>query len=413
MSLDKLESRFTEKLISLQKQGVCKGHEKIITCIKPASKGFGPRYQIDGYAGRSFLRMNSNSYLGMSMHPSVIKAETEAAHQWGTSPGAVRFISGSYLPHKELESKLAEFHGRESAMLFSAAYATMMGVLPQLISEDTLVVSDELNHSCIINAMRLAQPPKKEVYAHANIPELENLLQIHSGQFKRVCVVTDGVFSMRGDHAQIDAITACCRRYEARYEEGIISVVDDSHGVGAFGASGRGTEEITGGQADILVGTLGKALGVNGGYVVARAVIIDYLRETSPFYIYSNPIAPAEAAAARAALNILDSQEGLQLLEKLRHYSIFLRTGLERLGFETLPGEHPIVPLFVRDSHQTAALAAHLFAHNILVTGLNHPVVPRGQEEIRLQISAEHTEQDLRYLLDILAGFRSASRSCN
>ena len=282
----------------------------------------------------------------------------------------------------------------------------MMGVLPQFITEDTLVVSDELNHSCIINAIRLAQPAKKAVYPHADIYALDKLLADNHGKFKRVCVVTDGIFSMRGDHAPLDKINDCCKQHEVAYEEGIITIVDDSHGIGAFGKSGRGTEEVTGAKADILIATLGKSLGVNGGYVVASSTVTNYLCETSPFYIYSNTITPAEAAASLAALDILDSQEGLRLLEKLRGFSQFLRTGLERLGYETLAGEHPIVPLFVRDTNKTSALVDHLFTHNILVTGLNYPVVPKGEQEIRLQISAEHTEQDLHFLLEKLAEFK-------
>jgi glycine C-acetyltransferase len=405
MSLNKVESLFSSKLISLKEQGICKGNEKIIIGNKASANGFGPRYVLEGNGDSAFLRMNSNSYLGLARHPQIIKAEAEAAEKFGTGPGAVRFISGTYQPHKDLEKRLAEFHGRESAMIICAAYATMMGVLPQFITEDTLVVSDALNHSCIINAIRLSQPAKKEVYAHADIDALDNILAANRGQFKRVCVVTDGIFSMRGDYAQLDKINDCCKRYEDGYEEGIITIVDDSHGIGAFGLSGRGTEEVTGGQADILIATLGKSLGVNGGYVVASAVVIDYLRETSPFYIYSNPITPAEAAASLMALTILDSQEGLSMLEKLRSLSVFLRARLERLGFENLAGEHPIVPVFIRDTAKTSALVAHLFAHNILVTGLNYPVVPKGDQEIRLQVNADHTEQDLNFLLDTLGDF--------
>lgn len=251
------------------------------------------------------------------------------------------------------------------------------------------------------------QPAKKAVYPHADLSILDNILNENSGQFKRVCVVTDGIFSMRGDHARLDKIYACCQRHENGYEEGIITVVDDSHGVGAFGLTGRGTEEATNVKADILIATLGKSLGVNGGYIVASTQVIDYLRETSPFYIYSNPITPAEAAASLAALDILDSAEGLRLLQKLRELSVFLRRSLKRLGYETLTGEHPIVPVFIRDTEKTSALVNHLFAHNILVTGLNYPVVPSGEQEIRLQVSADHTEKDLSLLLDKLAGFKN------
>jgi glycine C-acetyltransferase len=405
MSLTKIEQLFNAKLTQLQQQGISKGNEKIITGKRAPTDGFGSRYFLDGYPEQAFLRMNSNSYLGLTGHPRLINAEAEAAEQFGTGPGAVRFISGTYRPHVELEKKLAGFHGREAAMIMSAAYATMMGVLPQFISEETLVVSDALNHNCIINAIRLSHPVRKEVYAHADIDALERILEANKGQVKRVCVVTDGIFSMRGDHAPLDRINACCRRHEAGYEEGIITVVDDSHGVGAFGRTGRGTEEYTGGKADVLIATLGKAFGVNGGYVTASSAVIAYLRETAPLYIYSNPITPAEAAAAMAALDIADSPEGLRLLEKLRSLSARLRAGLKRLGFETLPGEHPIVPILIRDTEKTSALVAHLFTHQILATGLNYPVVPKGEQEIRLQVAADHTEKDLDYLLAVLAEF--------
>jgi len=406
MSLTKLEALFTDKLAELQQQDLSKGHEKIITGMKTAADGFSPRYFLEGFGDRAFLRMNSNSYLGLATHPQLIKAEAEAAEQFGTGPGAVRFISGTYRPHIELEQKLAKFHGRESAMLFSSAYTTMTGVLPQFISAETLVVSDALNHNCIINAIRLSQPASKEIYAHADINALDKILEAYKGRAKRVCVVTDGIFSMRGDYADLDQLNACCKRHEDAYEQGIITIVDDSHGVGAFGQTGRGTEEYSRGRADILIATLGKAFGVNGGYVVADSVVTAYLRETSPFYIYSNPITPAEAAAANAALDIVNSAEGLSLLEKLRTYSMRLRSGLEQVGFETLQGEHPIVPILIRDTGKTSALVAHLLANNILVTGLNYPVVPQGEQEIRLQVSADHTEQDLDYLLAKLAEFK-------
>lgn len=406
MPLNKLEPLLNNKLLQLQEQGVAKGREKVIAGIQPGTDGFGPRYFLEGCGDRAFLRMNSNSYLGLSLDRRLIEAEAEAAERFGTGPGAVRFISGTFEPHRWLEQKLAAFHGREAAMLFSAAYATMLGVLPQFITENTLVVSDELNHNCIINAIRLAQPARKAVYGHLDLTALNKILETGKGQFKRVCVVTDGIFSMRGDHAPLDRIIAVCAEHEQNYEEGIITLVDDSHGVAAFGRSGRGTEEVTGGRADLLIGTLGKGFGVNGGYVAASATAIAYLRETAPTYIYSNPITPAEAAAALAALEIVDSSEGLQLLDKLRRFSARLRSGLMAAGFETLPGEHPIVPIFVRDTGRTSALVGHLLENDILATGLNYPVVPQGDQEIRLQLSADQSEQDVDYLLATLAAFK-------
>jgi glycine C-acetyltransferase len=220
--------------------------------------------------------------------------------------------------------------------------------------------------------------------------------------------VTDGVFSMRGDHAPLDRIMTLVRSYDASFAENVILVVDDSHGVGAFGATGRGTEEYTNAlPADLLVATLGKAFGVNGGYVVADDTIIRYLRETSPFYIYSNPITPAEAAAAVKAIDALDGPSGAALLGHLRLMVARFKAGLIGLGFETLPGEHPVVPLLLRDTARTTALVAHLRRNYILATGLNYPVVPKGDEEIRFQISADHTPDDIDTALDALAHFVS------
>jgi len=318
VSLQKIEGQFAKHVAELKARGIAKGQEKIITGIKAADAGFSERYYLEGYGDRAFLRMNSNSYLGLALHRQLIETEARAAEQFGIGPGAVRFISGTYRPHIELEKVLASFHGRESAMVMSAAYATVMGVLPQLVTDSTLVVSDALNHNCIITAIRLSHPADKAVYAHLDMQALEKILDANKGRAKRVCVVTDGVFSMRGDHAPLHEIAAICKRHEPDYEEGIVTIMDDSHGVGALGNTGRGTEEYTNAQADILIATLGKALGVNGGYVVSNTPVIDYLRETAPFYIYSNPITPAEAAAAIKSLQILDSAEGRELLAHVR-----------------------------------------------------------------------------------------------
>ena len=405
MSLEKLEIPLKQQLETIDSKGVSKRHEKIITGIIGPKGGFGPRVTLAGERDKPFLQMNSNSYLGLSTQKDIIQAEEEASRQFGTGPGAVRFISGTFEPHVTLEKKLASFGGRESAMIFSAAYSAVMGVLPQLITEDTVVISDELNHNCIINAIRLAQPAEKAVYKHLDMEDLEDAIKRFSGQCRRMIVVTDGIFSMRGDHAPLNEIVGICKKYEEKFEEGIITVVDDSHGVGAFGKTGRGTEEVTGTKVDIHIGTLGKALGVNGGYVVSSETVIHYLRETAPFYIFSNPITPSEAAAAIKSLDILDSPRGLKLLEKLRILTQRLEEGLKDLGYETISGEHPIVPLMIRDTEKTSRLVKHLFENGILATGLNFPVVPKGDEEIRFQVSANHTEDDIGYLLEVLKRF--------
>lgn len=411
MSIQRIEPLLARALEEFSAAGRLKGNGHVITGVVPGGKGCGPRYRIDGSGDRAFLRMNSNSYLGLSGHQKIIKAAAHAAEQFGAGPGGVRFISGTYQPHIELERKLAAFHGREAAMLMSSAYATVMGVLPQLISDRTVVISDALNHNCIINAVRLAKPAYKAIYPHGDLAELERQVaaghRSEGGQAARAVVVTDGVFSMRGDHAPLDRMAEICRRHEPAYPEGILTVVDDSHGVGAFGRTGRGTEEATGERADLLIGTLGKAFGVNGGYVVSSSAVIHYLRETAPLYIYSNPVTPAEAAAALAALAIVTGPEGAERLERLRRLARQLREGLGALGFETIAGDHPIVPVMIREARKTAALVRHCFNHHILVTGLNYPIVPKGEEEIRLQVSADQTERDIDELLAVLKGFQS------
>ncbi len=402
---DRIAEALAEATAALAREGRAKGAERVIRAVIPPEGGRGRRYLLEGEGERPFLRMNANSYLGLSFEPRLIAAEEEATQAFGVGPGAVRFISGTWAPHVALEARLARFHGREAAMIFSSAYATMVGILPPLIDGQTGVLSDELNHNCIINAIRLARPAERRVYPHLDLAALDRDLGALRGRVRRAIVVTDGVFSMRGDYAPLDRIMEIARAHDPHFPENVLVVVDDSHGVGAFGATGRGTEEETGAQADLLVGTLGKAFGVNGGYVAGDARIIAWLRETAPCYVYSNPITPGEAAAARAALEIVDSAEGRARLAHLAAMTRRFEEGLARLGLETIPGPHPVVPLMVRDTARTAHLVAHLFARGVLATGLAYPVVPKGDEEIRFQISAEHTEADIEEALAALADF--------
>ncbi len=405
MPLSRLDAALGQELAALDEAGTAKGAEDVTVGVVPASGEHGPRFLLEGHGDTPFIRMNSNSYLGMGLRPEVVAAEEAAAQKYGAGPGAVRFISGTHDVHVHLERRLAEFHGRAAGMIFSSAYATVMGTLSPLISKETVVISDELNHNCIINAIRLSRPAAKGIYGHNDMAALEQRLGEAAGHHARAIVVTDGIFSMRGDHAPLDQVVALARRFDDQFPENVLVVVDDSHGVGAFGRSGRGTEEFSGAQGDVLVATLGKALGVNGGYVVSSANVVQYLREKAPFYIYSNPITPAEAAAATQALDILDSPEGLGLLEHLRAMTSRFESGLVRLGYETIPGEHPVVPLMVRDTDKTAQLVTWLKDHGVLGTGLNFPVVPRGDQEIRFQLSASHTGADVDLVLEVLAAF--------
>ncbi|MBI4118140.1 MAG: aminotransferase class I/II-fold pyridoxal phosphate-dependent enzyme [Parcubacteria group bacterium] len=395
MPTEKLAHVFSAKLRELGATGTLKGNEHVVSAVVPAKDGTGPRVMLLGHGDRTFLKMNSNSYLGLDCDERVITAEVEATHRFGVGPGAVRFISGTSTPHIELERGLASFHEREDAILFSSAYAAVLGTLNALITDKTLVVSDKLNHNSIINAVRLSRPVKSAVYRHLDMSELAWSLDHYAHMAKRACIVTDGIFSMRGDHAPLHEIMAIARAHNDKYEEGVFVVVDDSHGVGAFGPTGRGTEEYVGAKADVLIGTLGKSFGVNGGYVVADGRTVAYLKETAPTYIYSNPITPGEAAAALRALQILDGLEGIERVRIARTLAEHLRFGLEARGFETLGDEHPIVPLLTRDTEKTQKLVAHLFEKNILATGITYPVVPRGEEEIRFQVTAAHTYKDI------------------
>ncbi len=413
MSLQKLNNALQLELDDIYKTGSAKGKEMVITGIKPAEGNRGPRYYVESQGDKEFLKMNANSYLGMSLRKEVIDAEEKAAREFGVGPGAVRFISGTYKAHTVLEERLAKFHNRQAGMIFSSAYVTSLSVLFPLITKDTVLISDELNHNCIIIGIRLSRPAAKGIYKHNDMKDLEAKIMENVGKGKRVIAVTDGIFSMRGDNAPLDKFVEICEKYNDKFDEGIISIIDDSHGIGAFGKTGRGTEEYCGTKVDIVIGTLGKSFGVNGGYVVASKQLIEYLREKAPMYIYSNPITVPEASAALEAIEILDSAEGLKILKHLRDMTKRFEAGLKKAGYETIEGEHPVVPIMVRDTKKTSELVRHLVENGILATGLNFPVVPKGDEEIRIQISADHTKYDIDYAIEALKKFQEKQQSNN
>jgi len=310
----------------------------------------------------------------------------------------VRFISGTQKPHVELEQKLARFFNKGSAMIFSSAYAANCGIIAPLVDEKTMVISDQLNHNSIIMAIRLAGVPreKKRIYNHCDAEDLEGHLEEAVGKAKKVIIVTDGVFSMRGNYAPLQRITELAKTYSKRFEQGVITIVDDSHGIGAFGKTGKGTVEVCDAQdVDIITGTLGKALGVDGGFVIADSTLIQYFRETSPFYIYSNPISAGVASASIKALELLESKEGLSMLEKLKNNTRYFRKGVEKLGYNTIKGIHPIIPILIGDPLKAKKVAQSLFQKGVFVVALTFPIVPRGEDTIRVQISASHTRADL------------------
>ena len=404
MPHDRLDETLGTELSDLTSTGTDKGAEAVVTEVLPARRGLGPRYRLVG-SNIDFVKMNSNSYLGLSRHPAVMSAEESGTRRFGAGPGAVRFISGTYQTHVDLESRLAGFHSREATITYSSAYAAVLSTLTSLINGETIVLSDELNHNCIINGVRMTRPASRAVYPHLDMDSLDGLLADAAGTATRAVVITDGVFSMRGDFADLSAINEVASRHDASYSENVVVVVDDSHGVGAYGETGRGTEELTNGSADVLIGTLGKAFGVNGGYVTGSKILTTYLREKGPMYIYSNPITPGEAAAAEMAVSVVDSPEGAELLEHLSEMTGRFESGLVDVEFETIPGPHPIVPLMVRNTERTASLVDHLYNNGVLATGLNFPVVPKGDEEIRFQVNADHTRSDIDFVLSVLSDF--------
>jgi len=400
--LNKLTPVLDEKLKLLEKEGRLKGKEKVIIDIVPSRDGFGKKIVMSD--NRILLNFASNSYLGISNDPRLIEAEHKADLKFGVGPGAVRFISGTQEPHIKLEEKLARFYKKEAAMIFSSAYAANCGIIAPLIDKDTYIISDKLNHNSIIMAIKFAgvDRDRKKIYAHCNIDELRKCIEECVGSGKRLIIITDGVFSMRGDYAPLDDIACLAEEYDSKFEEGIITVVDDSHGIGAYGKTGRGTVEVTQEhRIDIISATLGKGLGVDGGFIVSTKKVIEYLRETSPLYIYSNPISSGIASAALKALEILDSNEGLKLLEKLRENTEYFRKGINQIGFKIIEGIHPIVPILIGDPLKAKQMVSDLYQKGIYVVALTYPVVPKGEDTIRVQISASHTKKDLDYALKL------------
>lgn len=403
MSLDKLNAALAADVAALKEEGRAKAPERVIVGYVPASGVRGPRYRLRG-SDRDFLRMNSNSYLSLSNHPDVLAAADAASHAFGAGPGAVRFIDGTFAPHEELEERIARFVDRPAARVFNSAYTTVLGLAITLSGHETFWIGDALNHNCIIRAMRIANVPSNQraIYTHNDLADLAQHLERVPDGTGRVVVIFDGIFSMRGDNAPVDAIAALVRTHEHRFRDGVVTIMDDSHGIAAYGHTGRGTEEHCGARVDIFVGTFGKAFGVNGGFVAASAELVEAVRQKADTYIYTNPLGAADAAAAVKAIDVADAAEGRARLANLQGRTAQFRRGLESLGFESIPGPHPVVPLVVRDTARVRSMVAGLFERGILAVGLTYPVVPKGDETIRFQINAAHTESDIDELLGVL-----------
>ncbi len=408
MSLDKLNASLLSDVSRLAEDGRAKAPERIIAGYVPPEGARGPRYRLQG-VDRVFLRMNSNSYLSLSNHPAVLAAADQASHTFGAGPGAVRFIDGTTTPHVDLEARIARYVGRPAARIFNSAYTTTLGLAITLAGPDTYWIGDELNHNCIIRAMRIANVPsaQRAIFRHNDVEDLAAHLARVPDEAGRVVVIFDGIFSMRGDHAPLDRVAEIVRGHESRFRDGVVTVMDDSHGIGAYGRTGRGTEEHTGAAVDILIGTFGKAFGVNGGFVAGSPELVEAVRQKADTYIYTNPLGAADAAAAVCAVEIADGDEGRARLANLAARTTQFRRGLDALGLESIPGPHPVVPLLVRDTERVRAMVASLFDRGILAVGLTFPVVPKGDETIRFQLNAAHTEADIDEVLAALDASRS------
>ena len=361
---------------------------------------------------KEYLVFNSNDYLGLRFNKEVIAAEHQASEQYGAGPGAVRFISGTLKLYPELEQSIAKFHSRKAAMVFSSAFAANIAVMScllkgqskdSLLSNEVLVISDALNHRSIIDGIRAASIGKeqKAIYNHLDFADLKRVLQENLGKWKRIVVVTDGIFSMIGEALDVAKIRQVCEEFDSQYEQGVFLVIDDSHGVGVYGKTGRGCEEVSNSKADVLVGTFGKAFGSDGGYVVGDQVFIDYLRESAATYIYSNSISPSVAGAAKRSVEIVSSSDGAALLQTLRENLVYLKEKMAEKGLAFVAdSNHPIQPLLVGDTLKAKQLKDKLFEKGILVTNITYPVVPKGKDEIRIQLNASHTKEDIDVLVE-------------
>jgi glycine C-acetyltransferase len=342
-----------------------------------------PQGPVVHMAGRGeVIVLSSNNYLGLADHPDVVRAGIEGLERYGAGTASVRFICGTFAPHLELERALAELSETDAALSYVSCWNANEATIPTLADERTVILSDELNHASIIDAIRLAKAERKVRYAHSDMSELrEALRSCERGQ--RKLIVTDGVFSMEGDLAKLADILELARTYDA------FVVVDDSHGVGVVGKTGRGVVEHFGvlGEVDVLTGTLGKALGgAAGGYVASSAEVCDLLAQRSRPQLFSNALPPTVACSARAAVHVLRTRP--DLVAKLRENTLWFRHALREAGFDPLDGEGAIIPIIVGETSRAIELSGQLLERGVFVTGFGYPVVPEGKARIRVQMSA-------------------------
>jgi glycine C-acetyltransferase len=370
--------RLRAELAALREQGLYKG-ERVLT---------GPQGGVVRAGGHEVINLCANNYLGLANHPAVRAAAQRSLDAYGYGMASVRFICGTQETHKELEARLARFLGTEDLILYSSCFDANGGLFETLLDERDAVISDALNHASIIDGIRLCKAQRLR-YANSDLGELESCLRQAQGARTRL-IATDGVFSMDGFIANLRGICDLAERYDA------LVMVDDSHATGFMGPSGRGTHEHCGvaARVDILTGTLGKALGGgSGGYIAARREVVEWLRQRSRPYLFSNSIPPVVAGASLAVLDLLEG--GTQLREQLLENAGFFRAALTQAGFDLKPGEHPIIPVMLGDAALATRMADALLERGVYVIGFSYPVVPKGQARIRTQMSAALTRAQL------------------
>lgn len=347
------------------------------------------------------INLCANNYLGLANHPRLIESAQQALTQYGYGMASVRFICGTQSPHKQLEQKISHFLNMKETILYSSCFDANAGLFETLLGPEDAIISDALNHASIIDGIRLCKASRFR-YANNDMKDLEAQLQAaQTARFR--LIATDGVFSMDGTLAKLPEICELAEQYDA------LVMVDDSHAVGFMGPTGRGTPEHFGvmDKVHIITGTLGKALGgASGGYTSANAVIVDWLRQRSRPYLFSNTLAPVIAQTSITVLDMLE--ESLDRIEKLKRNSLYFRQGLEKLGFNLLPGEHPIIPVMLGDAVLATQMANQLLTEGVYVIGFSYPVVPKGMARIRTQMSAGH---EISHLDKAIAAFEHVGRN--
>jgi glycine C-acetyltransferase len=378
MAYGKIRSWLEDELKTIDEDGLTKLEKRITT---PQSS------KISTTEGDT-VNFCANNYLGLASHPEIVEAAAEGLRSYGYGMASVRFICGTQDLHKTLEQRISQFLGSDDTILYGSCFDANTGLFETLLGPEDALFSDALNHASIIDGVRLCRAQRK-IYAHADMTELEARLQeVQDARFR--IIATDGVFSMQGDLAPLNEICGLAERYDA------LVFVDDSHATGFLGPNGRGTPEELGvsDRVDILTSTMGKALGgASGGFTAGRKAIVDYLRQRSRPYLFSNTLAPPIVMGAMKALEMVRSHP--ELRESLMHNAAYFRTQMTRLGFDIIPGKHPIVPIMLGDELKTEAMAKAVNERGIFVVGFSFPVVPRGEARITVQVSAAHTREQL------------------